>query len=433
MENNNKLDVIWKIEKRKVDDLIPYSKNPRKISEKQIEDLKKSIEKFGFVEIPVINRDNTIIAGHQRLKVMQLLGRGKEEIDVRIPEKEMTEKDFKEYCIRSNKNVADWDFNILDEFYEKKDLIEWGFEKQDLFFEQGIEETQGDDDIPATQEKIITIKDDLYELGNHRLLCGDSILIDDVERLMNSKNADMVFTDPPFNIGYTYNSYNDNKTNEEYYKFICDSLSPYIQENISYYIMQRHSNIFMQWKILEELKLEYKNLIIWKSPSQAQPNDRFSYMYQPILFFKKGNVIFNEYCQKRDMPEDYAGLNKGFKGKINDIWDDIKRIAVGAICSKETILSGKNKAHPAQMPIGLPERAILFSSNINNIIVDPFLGSGSTLIACEKTNRNCYGIEIDEKYCDVIVRRYIKFCKDNNIKFVIKRNGQEIDYQEFGI
>ena len=127
--------INWKTEKRKINVLIPYEKNPRKISEKQIEDLKKSLQKFNLAEIPVINTDNTIIAGHQRLKILQLLGRGEEEIDVRIPDKKLTEKELQEYNIRSNKNIADWDFEILNEFFDKENLLEWGFLENELGIE----------------------------------------------------------------------------------------------------------------------------------------------------------------------------------------------------------------------------------------------------------------------------------------------------------
>ena len=123
---------IWKTEQRKINDLIPYENNPRKLSEKQKEDLIKSLEKFDLVEIPAINTNNKIISGHQRMFVMQLLGRGEEIIDVRIPDRELTEEEFKEYLIRSNKNHADWEFDILNEFFDKESLMEWGFEENEL-------------------------------------------------------------------------------------------------------------------------------------------------------------------------------------------------------------------------------------------------------------------------------------------------------------
>ena len=124
---------IFHTEQRKVSDLIPYEKNPRKISEKQAEDLKKSLEKFGLASIPVINTDNKVCAGHQRLKILQLLGRGDELIDVRVPNKKMSEKDFQEYNIRDNKNIGEFDFDILVDNFNLPDLLEWGFEDYELW------------------------------------------------------------------------------------------------------------------------------------------------------------------------------------------------------------------------------------------------------------------------------------------------------------
>ena len=133
----------WTTEKRKINDLIPYDKNPRQMTEKQIEDLKKSLEKFGLAEIPAINTNNMIVAGHQRLKIMQLLGRGDEEVDVRVPNRELTEEEFKEYNIRSNKNNGEWDFDILANNFNQDDLIGWGFEEAELLKDVGLDAIEG--------------------------------------------------------------------------------------------------------------------------------------------------------------------------------------------------------------------------------------------------------------------------------------------------
>ena len=123
--------INWQTTKRKVNDLIPYDKNPRRLTEKQEKDLKKSLERFGLAEIPVINLDNKIVAGHQRLKIMQALGQGDEYIDVRIPNRALTDKEFQEYNIRSNKNTGEFDFELLQENFEIDDLKDWGFEEED--------------------------------------------------------------------------------------------------------------------------------------------------------------------------------------------------------------------------------------------------------------------------------------------------------------
>jgi hypothetical protein len=184
----------WQTEKRKINDLVPYKNNPRQMTEKQNEDLKKSLNKFDLVEIPAINKDNTILAGHQRLRIMQTLGRGDEEIDVRVPDRQLTEEEVQEYNIRSNKNTGEWNFDELANSFEVSDLLEWGFDEKELKIDLPVEE----DDVPEVQVEAVSKLGDLYQLGNHRLMCGDSTKIEDVEKLMDGQKADMVFTDPPY-------------------------------------------------------------------------------------------------------------------------------------------------------------------------------------------------------------------------------------------
>jgi hypothetical protein len=189
---NENPKIEWHNERRKIDDLIPFSHNPRAITDKQREDLKKSLEKFGLAEVPAINTDNTILAGHQRLKILQLLGRGKEEIDVRVPNRLLSEAEAKEYNIRSNKNTGYFDDDILAEYFSSDELKEWGFESDELdkLFKDDRPEA---DDVPEPRKETDIKLGDLFQLGDHRLLCGDATKKEDVERLMDGKKADMVF------------------------------------------------------------------------------------------------------------------------------------------------------------------------------------------------------------------------------------------------
>ena len=234
----------WHNEKRKVSELIPFKRNPRKITDKQKEELKASVEKFDLVEVPAINTDNKIVAGHQRAVILHLLGRGKEEIDVRVPNRKLTKAEFEEYNLRSNKNVAEWDFDILKEFDVEK-LLEVGFDDDELS-EMWDDMTEIEEDGFNVGKEINKIKKpktkpgDMYQLGSHRLLCGDSTQEAFVEKLMNGELADMIYCDPPYNIGLDYNSgistqrkykgdkypdlqfkgFKDNKKVEEYIEFI---------------------------------------------------------------------------------------------------------------------------------------------------------------------------------------------------------------------
>ena len=161
----------WTTQKRKINDLIPTTHNPRQLTEKQAQDLKTSIEKFNLVEIPVINSDNTILAGHQRLRIMSILGRGEEEIDVRVPDRELTPEEAKEYLIRSNKNNGEWDFDSLANNFDIKDLIEWGFEEWELGVNKDFENNELERDFlneeaKPNQEilKITTLKETASEI-----------------------------------------------------------------------------------------------------------------------------------------------------------------------------------------------------------------------------------------------------------------------------
>lgn len=146
----------WTTVKRKVSDLLPYEHNPRQINEKQVEDLKKSFDKFDLVEIPAINTDNTIVAGHQRMKIMQLIGRGEEEIDVRVPNRQLTEAEFKEYNVRSNKNTAGWNYDVLANNFELSDLFAWGFKPDELVFDTEMEPEVDESDLKDALEKYQT-------------------------------------------------------------------------------------------------------------------------------------------------------------------------------------------------------------------------------------------------------------------------------------
>lgn len=176
-------EIGFKTEQRKVKELLPYEHNPRKITAKMAEKLRESLEKFGLAEIPVVNTDNTLVAGHQRVKVLMLLGRGDEVIDVRVPNRKLTQKELQEYNIKSNKIQGIWDDDILANGFELDDLLSWGFEENELGFDAYVTDKK-DDDVPEVPETPKSKQGDLYILGNHRLLCGDSTKKEDVELLM---------------------------------------------------------------------------------------------------------------------------------------------------------------------------------------------------------------------------------------------------------
>jgi DNA modification methylase len=284
-------------------------------------------------------------------------------------EVDLTLDQEKELNIRLNKNVGEWDFDALANYFDVGELTEWGFSNDDLQFYED-EPKQGlidDDEIPEVEEPI-TQAGDLWILGEHRLLCGDATKKEDVDLLMNGKKADMVFTDPPYGIDYQ-----DLKKN---HKKIENDIDPTNVLQVLNYYKKIPMFVCCNWKsisiFLDVLKeIDFKSCIVWDKQTRIQNLDKFAKQHEFIL---------------------YAGEFGGEKTVDVDVWQ-VKREV--------------RKDHPTAKPIELIIRAINTFDSIK--IYDPFLGSGSTLIACEKTNRKCYGMEIDPHYCDVIVKRWEEF------------------------
>jgi hypothetical protein len=200
-------NITWHNEIRRIKDLVPYVANPRQITEKQAKDLKKSLDKFGLADPLVINTDNTIIGGHQRKKILEtLMGVAPDfEIDVRVPDRELSIDESRELNVRLNKNVAGWDFDILANNFELEDLKEWGFEDSDLDLDLWLPEAPEDVEPQIDKAEELRVKwgvetGQLWKLGDHRLICGDCTDKAVVDRVMQGEKADMVFTDPPYGI-----------------------------------------------------------------------------------------------------------------------------------------------------------------------------------------------------------------------------------------
>jgi len=304
--------------------------------------------------------------------------------------------------------LNDWIKNIDDEI---KDSLRITNKELDISTES---ETEADDELPEEVEPITKLGD-LWELGKHRLLCGDSTDEKQVDRLMDGKKADMVFTDPPYGVSIgDKNKLLDSIQKAERIKknIKNDTLNVNDLENIliecfkniknisndccSYYVTApQGGELGMMMMMMMKSGLPVKHIIIWNKNKQCFSMGRLDYEYkhEPILYtWNKKHIFYG-------------------KGRYkNSVWDIDKE--------------NKCNIHPTMKPIELIENAILNSSLKNMIIVDTFLGSGSTLIACEKTNRICYGMELDEHYCDVIVQRYIDWCNKNNKKPVVKLNGK---------
>ena len=400
-----------KIVNVKIKDLIQAEYNPRKLSTEQYEHIKSSLIRFGIVDPVIVNkhpdRNNVIVGGHQRTKVWKDLGN--DEIPVYYVDLPIEKE--KELNIRLNKNTGEFDIELLNDFFDKDDLLDWGFEDFELELpeveELEPEETEGDDDIPEKVEPK-TVRGDIYVLGGkHRVMCGDSTMIDDVDKLMDGEKADMVFTDPPYgmNLDADYSGLNWGDRKGKKYDNVIGDCEDFKPELIT--------TIFSLFDYCKEM-------FLWGA----------DYYYSHIPNFDDGHYMV---WDKTLESNGDADSNSEFEL----LWtkQKHKRIVLHFNwfrffgLSKQDI---KTRKHPTQKPLQVCEPFIEKYSKYKNIIVDLFLGSGSTLIACEKTNRICYGMELDEHYCDVIVNRYVDFCKKNNRDWSVVRNGEDITGEYHG-
>ncbi len=386
-----------KIEWRKVADLIPYARNARDHTEDQIAQLAGSMREFGFTNPILIARDNTIIAGHARLRAARKLGMV--EVPVIVLDG-LTPAQRKALVIADNRLAlnAGWDEQMLrlelEELHQDDfdlDLLGFGAEELDELL-TGLDEPSGgltnEDAAPEAPQRAVAIPGDLWLLGRHRLLCGDATHPSDVDRLLSGQQADLVFTDLPYNVdyeGYTEERLKiagDRMSAEQFRAFLESAFRSYraiVKASASLYIC--HPSI---WQLEFEQALEAAGFaircqIIWAKNTFAWGFGRYKFQHEPIF-----------YCH-------VAGESDAWYGDKSQstLWPEKKPAA--------------NRLHPTMKPVELIERALLNSSRKGNLVVDLFGGSGSTLIACQRTRRVAWLMEIDPRYCDVIVRRWQEF------------------------
>ena len=369
------------IVQRKIEDLIPYVKNSRTHSEDQIAQIAASIKEFGWTNPVLIDGDNGIIAGHGRVMAARKL-KFKEVPTIEL--KDLTETQKKAYIIADNRLAlnAGWDNEMLT--IELNDLLADGFALDILGFDpkelgallepEEVEGLTDEDAAPPLPVEPITKLGDIYQLGNHRLMCADSTSVDAVETLLQGQRADMVFTDPPYNVAFNGRSgkfdviKNDDLPDDQFAQFIQDWLQTFeaFRPN-SYYIC-------CNWAFYGILQsaLKPKACIVWA---------------KNVFGLGRGYRHQHEFIV-------FDGLIDPDIKNESDLWN---------------IAKDSKYVHPTQKPVAISERAIKNSTKPKNIVLDYFGGSGSTLIACEKQNRHARLMELDPKYCDVIVKRWEDF------------------------
>ena len=372
---------------RSVDDLIPYVNNSRTHSDEQITQVASSIKEFGFTNPILIDEDNSIIAGHGRVLASKKLNL--DEVPC-IVLNGLTDQQKKAYVIADNQLAlnAGWDLDLLkteidelivDEF--NVDLL--GFDDEflnGLLDVQTSEPLTDEDSVPEVPEEPIAKRGDIWVLGNHRVMCGDSTSIDDVDKLMDGNKADMVYTDPPYGVSYQSNM------REKSEKFdvlknddVILDIAPIIEACSTGWVF-----VWTSWKVL---------------PLWFEQFNSFGYPTNQVIWFKGGGGIGD---LKKTFSSDYETALVWHRGA------ELKGKRIGSVWKV-----GKDGAssylHPTQKPVALAEEALDKTTSKNYKILDLFGGSGSTLIACEKTNRKAYLMELDEKYVDVIVSRWEQY------------------------
>lgn len=403
------------IEKKNTADLLPADYNPRKDlkpGDAEYEKLKRSIEQFGYVE-PVIWNQTTgrVVGGHQRLKV--LMDMGMTEVDCVVVA--MDEEKEKALNIALNKISGDWDKDklallIADLQGADFDVSLTGFEPAeiDALFKDTLKDGVKDDDFDVGAElaqPTMTKPGDVWTLGRHRLICGDSTKAETYDLLMGGTKANLVITDPPYNVNYEGSAgkiKNDNMADEAFYNFLLDAYTQMhsaMADDASIYVFHADTEGLNFRRAFADAGFYLSGCCIWKKQSLVLGRSPYQWQHEPCLYGWKKN-----------------GKHQWYTGrKETTIWEFDK--------------PKKNGDHPTMKPIPLLAYPIMNSSMSNSVVLDPFGGSGSTLIACEQTDRICYTVELDEKFCDVIVKRYIEQVGGAD-SVTVQRDGLTYKYSE---
>ena len=380
-------ELTWKIEKRQLADLKKWKKNPRKISKEKYEKLKHRIIERGFHDVLKVDENNVVLSGNQRLSALMELGYT--EIDCKVPSREMTDEEKDKVGLESNMNDGETDFELLTTNFDIDLLNDVGFDSADFNLEN--EEIKEDEPPEIDRVEPIAKFGDVWQLGKHRIICGDCCDVNIIDLLFEGKSANQVVTDPPYGVDYAsknemlnyFDKGNRNQTEiqndaiDDYRQFFTDFLSiiPFADYNTVY--------CFMSGQNLHNLRLAMDDCDI---------------KWSDYLIWSKNNHVLG----RKDYNAKHEFCVYGWHGK-HKFYGDFSTTVL------EFDKPLKNDLHPTMKPIALLVKLIQDGSKRDDIVYDAFLGSGSTLIACEQTNRICYGCEIEPRYIDVVIARWEKF------------------------
>lgn len=403
---------IYEVKLTKIRDLKPHPKNPRVHPKSALDKLVKSINEFGFTNPVLVSKDGYILAGHARCKAA--LQAGIEEVPAIFLDLEGLKADA--YLIADNRlqDETDWNKELLAELIKDLQSLDYdvsitGFEPPEidqLFNDVHSKEIKEDDfDIEeALKEPAVTQKGDVWLLGRHRLVCGDSTDPDFYRVLMEGQKANLVVTDPPYNVNYSAQAgtiKNDNLKDEEFYNFLLKAFAnmlEYMERDASIYVFHADTEGLNFRRAFKDTGFYLSGVCIWAKQSLVLGRSPYHWKHEPVIYGWRKDGKHNWYADR----------------KQSTIWNFDR--------------PAKNELHPTMKPVALCAYPITNSSMSNCIVLDPFGGSGSTLIACEQTNRICRTIELDEKYADVIVKRYVELVGSDDAVFLF-RGGRKISYK----
>ena len=418
-----------KVLKVKISEIKTNPKNPRLIKDDKFKKLVKSIQEFPqMLELRpiVVDENNIVLGGNMRLKAC--IEVGLKEVFI-VKAEDLTEQQKDEFIVKDNVGFGEWDWDILANEWDTEKLQDWGL---DLPLDVSVEELEAEEDDYEIPNEINTdiVLGDLFEIGEHRLLCGDSTQVDTWQKVMNEKLCDMVMTDPPYNVDYQGGTglkiMNDKMENNTFYQFLYDfytALGSYTKKGGAWYVWHTDNERINFTKAFKEAGMYFTQCLIWVKNSLVLGRLDYHKKHETCLYgWKEGAAhYFTSERTHTTVIEDTINVNKltkdEMKKMLNEMLSDKTKSTI-IHCDKPH----RSAEHPTMKPILLLAPLIQNSSKENEIVADGFLGSGSTMVASHQLKRKCYGMELDPKYCQVIIDRMKKL--DPSLE--IKRNGEII-------
>lgn len=409
----------------RIEELKPAGYNPRKEltpDDAEYQKIKRSIDEFGYVDPVIVNADMTVIGGHQRLKVLKDLGYDEIEcvmIDI--------DKDHeKALNLALNKITGEWDDAKLKDLLQEldtgaidMDITGFDFDEIEQLLGQEHQEEASEDDFD-TDEALVAIVEpkakhgDVYRLGKHRLMCGDSTKAEDVEKLMDGQMARMMLTDPPYNVNYEGTAgkiENDNMSDDNFYEFLCAAFTQMYEnaeQGCPIYVFHSDSEGLNFRKAYKEAGFKLAECLVWVKNALVMGRQDYQWRHEPILYGWKEGAGHHWYGarNKTTVFDDTADIDKMKKEDMSTLLHEIMDAPSTILYENKPTI---NDLHPTMKPLKLCGKIISNSSEAGDIILDSFAGSGSTMMAAEQLGRSCYTMEFDPKYVDVIIKRWETF------------------------